>query len=404
MLDSDLNKQLVDKQLVALPYLIVFLEIITFLSMDMYLPALPAIANEFRVSQDVAQYTSTFWFLGSMSMQLVLGPLSELYGRKKILMISIAIFLVTNLVLAHTDNISIFLLARFLQGTTVCAVIVAGYALIHGLYQGKKAVQILAIMSSISILAPALGPTLGALILTYSSWYNIFNLLAVSAVIGIIAIYSIIPLQGDLSQKNKMNLSQIIRDYKLIFTNKRFLQSAFLYFSIVICFFIWIVESPFIIIKHYQKTELFFGIVQLFVFSGYILGAQTAKYLISRIPTKKLSDFGLSTVIVFISLFIFFSYFHFNLLLITAAMVGIAFGASSLSGLMNRMAIESSDRPMASRVAVYSLIISLSASTGSILVTFVNDMTFDNIGMLMAACVFFAVIIYSRLRSQINLK
>lgn len=387
------------------PFVLVFIEIIVFLSMDMNLPALPRIAEDFQVSQDVTQYAQALWFLGSMSTQLFLGPVSEIYGRKNILLLGIVVFIVTNIVLAVTNDINLFLFARYFQGTTVCAVIITGYATIHELFKGKEAVQILAVMSSITILAPALGPVIGAVIITFYGWQVIFALLAALGILSIIAIFYVMPKSNRkvTASKNNISISSVLTDYKNIVTNKRFMQSAFLYFFVVINFFIWIVESPFIIINKYDKSELYFGIVQFFVFGGYILGAQTSKRLIDKLKAKHLSDFGLSVLGVAIISFLILSYWQFNIMLIIAAMVAVAFGASSLSGLMNRLAIESSECTMTSRVAIYSLIISMSASSGSAMVTLINDMTFDNIACLMLACYIIAVGIYTCLRNKVRL-
>lgn len=394
-----------DMQRKLFPFILVMLEIVTFLSTDMYLPALPTIANDFAVSQDVAQYTLTLWFLGSMSMQLILGPLSEQYGRKNILIMGILVFIVSTLVCAFTDNMTYFMIARLFQGSTVCAVIVAGYATIHELYSGKEAVQILAIMSSITILAPALGPFLGAAIVSFWHWQYIFMLLAFTAILGLVGVYFYMPCNkaARLAQE-KSNIKTIVNNYINIFTNKKFIKIALLNSLLIINFFIWIVESPFIIIQHYGKSELYFGLAQLFVFGGYICGAQTAKRLITKIKPVQLCNLGLTIVATSLSLMFILSYYELPIEIIIATMAGAAFGSSSMSGLYNRLAIESSKEPMSQRVAIYSLMVSLAASVGSWMVTLVNDMTFDNIAGLMLCCFVVAVVIYSCIKHDIELE
>lgn len=400
------NESIYKKQVLIFPFILVFLEIITYLSTDMYLPALPRIAADFNVTQDQAQYTQALWFLGSMSMQLILGPLSERYGRKLILSIGIFVFILTSIVCAVTNDINIFSLARLFQGTTVCAVIVAGYATIHDVYSGKQAVQILAIMGSITILAPALGPFIGAVIIGFSSWQTIFSLLAVCAVIGLVGVYIFMPTQtrDHVARIDKNKLINICVNYKQIVLNKKFMFLTLLNSLLIINFFIWIVESPFIIITQYSKSELYFGLAQLIVFGGYISGAQLAKILISKITAKQLCNLGLSVVGCSLMLLIILSYFENSIVLIIIAMFGVALGASSLSGLLNRTAIESATEPMAQRVAVYSLIISLAACVGSYLVTLINNMSFYNISWLMFGCYILALIIYWNIKNNIELK
>lgn len=384
------------------PFILVFTEILAYLSMDMYIPALPVISQEFRVSQDVAQYTQVFWSLGSTSIQLFLGPIADLYGKKLVISLGVIVFIISSAICYSTDNIYLFILARFFQGSTVCAIIVAGYAKIHEMYTGKKSVQILAIMGSVTILAPALGPVLGALVITFSQWRNIFGLLTVLAIISFISISFFMPSDTrKLTASAELKLDNIYRNYKSIFINKDFIRFALINSFTIMCFFIWIIESPFIIIKHYAKSELYFGIVQSCVFGSYILGAQTARRLISKISAKKLCDLGLSIVACSIACLIIFSYFEFSIYLIISSMMGVAFGASTQSGLLNRLAIQSASEPMAQRVAVYSLMFSISATTGGYLVTLVNDMSFDNIAFLMAVCSGIAISIYLSIRDKV---
>ncbi len=392
-----------EQKYLIFPYILIFLEMLVFLSTDMYLPALPLMVKEFNITQDMAQYTQTTWFLGSMSMQLFLGPLSEQYGRKCIIMIGIVIFIVSSFICATTSEINIFLTARFLQGTTVCAVLVAGYATIHDLYTGKKVVQILAIISSITILAPALGPFCGALIIKYNYWRSIFGLLTALAVIGLLGVYMYMPENHRLISDNKKFIKKAMEDYTAIFKNSVFMRFALIESFVIICFFIWITESPFIIITAYGKSEMYFGIAQLFVFSGFICGSQTTKFLVHKVHAKTLCDYGLGVVGMAVILFVVFSSLKLNIMLIILSMMGVAYGASMSSGLLNRLAIESSTQPMAHRVAVFSSFISLGAIVGSYSVTLINDMSFDNIAYLMLGYVFVAFTVYGTMRKKINL-
>ena len=389
-----------EKQLLFFPFLLVFIEVVTYLSTDMYLPALPSIAEYFTVSHAMAQYTQTLWFVGSMSMQLFLGPLCELYGRKEILLIGIITFFVSSLICGLTSSITFFLIARFFQGTTVCCVIVAGYALIHELYSGKRAVQILAIMSSITILAPALGPLLGAIIINFSAWQNIFIILAFLSVIGLFGISCTLPVSNKDSAK-KINLWQEVSTYKAIVCNRTFISIASVNSLLIINFFMWIVESPFIIIGKYNLSEFYFAILQLVVFGGYILGAQLARKLIISFSTNKILTLGFSIISISLLLFLMASLTDSSTLWVVLAMAGVALGSSSMSGVFNRLAISSSTEPMSHRVAIYTLMVSLAASVGSYIVTLDSEQSFTHLGYMMAACFILAISIFMSIRKQI---
>ncbi|MFN7097907.1 MAG: MFS transporter, partial [Gammaproteobacteria bacterium] len=140
------------------PILLALYEVVTYLSNDMYLPALPQLANDLHTTNALAQLSLTTWFLGAASMQLILGPISDRYGRKPVLLIGGIFFVIATLICAMTPDMTTMLIARFFQGCAVCSVTVAGYATIHELYDQKAAMKALALMGSITVLAPAFGP------------------------------------------------------------------------------------------------------------------------------------------------------------------------------------------------------------------------------------------------------
>jgi MFS transporter, DHA1 family, multidrug resistance protein len=121
------------------PFIFVFYEITHYLANDMYLPAMPRLVADLQTTTHLGQQTITVWFLGTAALQLLLGPLSDRLGRKPILFLGGLIFILSTLICALTSNIHLFLIARFFQGTAVCAVITAGYSSIHELYDQIRA-------------------------------------------------------------------------------------------------------------------------------------------------------------------------------------------------------------------------------------------------------------------------
>lgn len=138
--------------------LLALYEIATYLSNDAYLPALPFIVKDLNTTNHLIQLTLTSWFLGSGSMQLFLGPLTDRIGRRPVLLWGGLVFITSTIGCALTHNVYVLLCLRFVQGATIASMFVPGYATIHELFEQKKAIQVLAIMSSISILAPRLWP------------------------------------------------------------------------------------------------------------------------------------------------------------------------------------------------------------------------------------------------------
>src|SRR5262245_26554719 len=113
------------------PLLLVLYEISMYLSNDMYLPALPDMMKELDLSIQQAQLTLTTWFVRTASLPLVMGVVSDRYGRRSVLLCGGVIYILMSIVCAMTTNVHTLLIARFIQGATVPSMMVAGYACIH---------------------------------------------------------------------------------------------------------------------------------------------------------------------------------------------------------------------------------------------------------------------------------
>ena len=175
------------------PLSLVFLEIGTYLANDMYLPGLPTISEQLGISQDQAQYTLLVWFLGSGSLQFLTGPISDSLGRRVVLLSGAILFCLSSLVCAMTSNLTLLLIARFIQGSAICAIVVPGYAAVHEHFESQSAIKIIAIMGSVTILAPAFGPLLGAIVIEVSHWRAIFWTLTIWGLIAFLILFFVMP-------------------------------------------------------------------------------------------------------------------------------------------------------------------------------------------------------------------
>lgn len=374
------------------PIALVFYEIATYLSNDMYLPSLPTLAEDFHSDENIAQHTLLAWFLGSASMQLFMGPLSDRFGRKVVLISGGVFFIFSSLVCATTHDMWVMMLARFIQGSTVCSVVVAGYSAIHEYYPTKMAIKIIAIMGSVTILAPAIGPLIGALIIEVSHWRYIFYLLAFWAIVGLSLLTSIMPETNP--HKVPLNIKEILIDYLAISQSKTFLSYMLpfcLLFMAIIC---WVVESPFIIIKTYKMSVLEFGYIQAFVFGGFIAGAQATQTLVNKFEPLKIIHYGLLISVVSALLFMLSCCFTTNLYWIVTLMMMICFGSSMAFSPLNRGAIESCNEPMGRRMAIFTSYMSFFGVIATALSTWFENDNVNHLSMLIGSSVILAFVVF----------
>jgi len=342
----------------------------TYLSSDMYLPALPTVTHDFSLTHAEAQITLTSWFIGAISIQLLLGPISDHYGRKIVLCFGGVVFTVATLICAVTAQFHLFLFARFIQGMGICFMAVPGYASIHELFEQKKAIKILALMASIAILAPALGPLIGSIILTIFHWRWIFGLLAIWSSLSIILLIIFMPETVRPSSRHSLQLSLVLMSYKKIFCNKRFMLTISI-FGLLFCGFItWIAAGPFLVMDEFHLSPLLFGLFQALIFLSNIIANQTVKQYIDRIGPQKFIQLGLHICfgISIISLGTSVLFPNFMLAIILTYIV-YSFGSGLAFAPLNRLTIETSREPMGARMAVFSTIMSGFATLASLLVS-----------------------------------
>jgi len=140
------------------------------LSMDMYLPGLPIVAEDLNASTSLVQLSLTACLIGLGAGQLIFGPLSDIYGRRKPLVITLSVYAIASVLCAFSPNIWIFVALRFVQGLTGAAGIVIARACARDLYVGNELTKFIAMLSIVSGSAPILSPIVGGIVLNYASF------------------------------------------------------------------------------------------------------------------------------------------------------------------------------------------------------------------------------------------
>lgn len=378
------------KKFYIFPYLLIFLEIAIFLSNDMYLPSMPAIAHDLLFSQEQIQYTLTFWFLGSSSLQFILGPISDSYGRRNVILIGGVVYVLSSAVCAIAYTLPVFLIARFIQGSTICAVLVAGNAAIHEVFDTKDAIKIFALVNAITILAPAFGPLFGALIVEFASWRYIFWLLCGMGLISTLLLIIYMPESN--KHLHKLRLKHILIDYLNLIQNKEFMLPSISYCLLVSIFFLWMFEAPFLMIETYGTSKLYYGLSQAFIFGCFFIGAKLTNWILGEFNLQRLIKVATFITLMGTILFALTAKILDNMSLSIICMMIISIGSSMLFAPINRLAIEASNQPMGRRTAVFSTLLSLfGAFTGWIL-TFITIHSLTAIATLIIICMGLATV------------
>jgi len=366
----------------AFPILLALYEMATYLSNDAYLPAMPHIARDLQTSHHLVQLTLTAWFMGAASIQLILGPVCDRLGRRPVLLFGGLLFILTAIGCATATSIHALLILRFAQGATIASMGVAGYATIHDLYDREKAIHMIAMMNSITVLAPAFGPLFGAIILHFTNWRMIFVLLAIWAFAAIAGLQFKMP-ETRQDHQVETSLRIILRQYKNMLINKRFLLYMLISRALFAAMIAWIAAGPFLLIDHFHFSSLAFGLAQVFIFGSFILGARTVKHATHRFTLKAIIRFGVITVFVASCYALLSSLFYPQVIWnMIAAMIFIAGASGLIFPILGRLAVEASDEPMGSKVAMTAFLMGAAGIVGSAVISFTYDGTLSSLGMI----------------------
>lgn len=389
-----------NRKVLLFPYLIILYEITLFLSNDMYLPSMPAISKDLFLTQHEIQSTLTIWFLGASSLQLFLGPVSDRYGRRIIIILGALFFSLSSVACAVAENLTSLLIARLVQGTSICS-LVAAYAAIHELYSTKQAIKWLSIIGAVTILAPALGPLLGALIVQFAVWRYIFWFLFAMGFLSLIFLFLFMPETN--MNKHHSSFKTTARDYLAIIRNPDFLKPYASYFFIVSVSFFWIFESPFVMIEMYNTSTLFYGVAQTLIFSCFFIGAAATKWVLDRYTVEQLLKYSLAVSVGGVALFLIGAIIYPDSIeLAIACMMIFSVGASMLTGPLNRLSVEACKQPTGRVTAVATTSISLSGLITGIVLSLIVSRGLLVIAVLSAVCVTCATLLVLRMKINVS--
>lgn len=226
---------------------------------DMYLPALPSMTLYFRTAPAMVQLGITTALLGLAAGQVIVGPLSDKYGRKPPLMLSLWLFLCSTIACLLSRNIGTFIFFRFLQGIAGAGGIVISRSVATDHYSGKELAGAFAMISAVNGLAPVLAPIGGGIMLRFTDWPGIFVLLLL---LGIVLLLRCSGLRESLAPERRTAGSAFssFRTFVPLLKKRTFMDYVIIQALILGTVFAYISSSPFILQEHYRLSPLAYSL------------------------------------------------------------------------------------------------------------------------------------------------
>ncbi|WP_260833044.1 multidrug effflux MFS transporter [Staphylococcus capitis] len=250
------------------------------LSIDMFLPGLPNIKNDFHTTASSAQLTISFFMVGLAFGNLFSGPISDSKGRKKPLLIAMVIFTLASLGIIFVTNIWVMIILRLIQGLTGGAGAVISRAVASDKYSGNDLTKFLSLLMLVNGVAPVIAPALGGLILSFTGWRMVFIILTIFGLLMFIGTLFKVPESLENEHRVNSNIGTMFKNFKDLFATPRFVLPMLIQGVSFVLLFTYISASPFIVQKIYGFSPLQFSIMFASIGITLIISSQLTGNLV----------------------------------------------------------------------------------------------------------------------------
>ncbi|MFF6801770.1 Bcr/CflA family efflux MFS transporter [Streptomyces sp. NPDC012616] len=269
------------------------------LSMDMYLPALPGVTRQLQASAATVQLTLTACLAGMALGQLVVGPMSDRWGRRRPLLAGLAVYVVATVLCALAPTVEALVGFRLVQGLAGAAGIVIARAVVRDLYDGVAMARFFSTLMLISGVAPVVAPLIGAQILRGTDWRGVFVLLAAVGLLLAVVVWTRLPETLPAAERHGGGVGEALRSMRRLLSDPPFtgylLTGAFAFAAL----FAYISASPFVVQEIYGASPQTFGLLFGANSVGLVLvGQVNGKVLVGRVRLDRVLAVGLATVTV----------------------------------------------------------------------------------------------------------
>ena len=333
------------KQALIYAGFLVAYEFLTYIANDMAMPAMIKVVATFKAPETAIADSLTTYLLGGASLQIILGPLSDRYGRRPVMLFGVLSFFLFTIAIACSQSINQYLIMRFFEGMGLCFIAVVGYSTLQEIFSEIDAIRLMAIMANIAIIAPLIGPLVGAGFVSFFSWRYIFVIIAILSLITFIGLYYFMPesvgqkqTDGTMIKRMELSIYSIYKNYRKLIFNSVFVFGSFALGIIYLPLIAWIGLSPTILIGKSGLSMLHYGLLQLPVFGAYIWGVVVLQRIVVYRTIKQMILLGSALTIPNIFLiYLFPLIINFNYTWLMPGLIGYFFGLGILVAPLTRL-------------------------------------------------------------------
>lgn|GEM_PF-529422 len=313
--------------------MVIIMYICVCVEADIYVPAFPQMIKYFGIEECEVQLVLGVNFLSLCIAGLIVGPFSDSYGRRKVILYGLLFFMLTSIILVKTNDFQALLFWRFMQGFAAAVPMVCAGAMLIDTYSGEKVSKLIGMINAVITAAMAGAPVIGAYLSEEYGWRS--NFIAVMLISIVAFVFFLLFIEESLSEssRRKLNIISICKDYIKVFKNLPFLCYCLLACFPFITIVVYIANLSVIFVNHLGISLEDYSYYQATTMGIFVIFSFMSVYLI----TKKGLDFtknigGIFSIIGTISLFLVSIIDHTNIVFICISMGVIAAGGSLMSG------------------------------------------------------------------------
>ncbi|MFB7515375.1 Bcr/CflA family multidrug efflux MFS transporter [Streptomyces sp. NPDC056144] len=269
------------------------------LSMDMYLPALPEVTGALHAPAATVQLTLTACLAGMALGQLVVGPMSDKWGRRRPLLVGMVVYVLATAVCALAPTADLLIGFRLLQGLAGAAGIVIARAVVRDLYDGVEMARFFSTLMLISGVAPIVAPLVGGQILRITDWRGVFHVLAVIGILLTLVVWRFLGETLPPERRHEGGVGDALRTMRGLLADRTFTGYVLTGGLSFAALFAYLAASPFVVQEIYgaspQTFSLLFGLNSV----GLIAAGQVnGKLLVGRVSLDKVLAWGLAVILL----------------------------------------------------------------------------------------------------------
>jgi len=264
------------------------------LSTDMYLPALPSLAHSLGASASEVQLTLTASLIGLGGGQLLVGPISDAWGRRRPVLLGLAAYTATSVACALSGDVWTLAAMRLVQGASGAAGIVVARAIVRDLFSGSEAARFFSRLVIVFGLAPIIAPIIGGQLLHVTDWRGIFVVLAAfGAVLGL-ACWRLLAETLPPAERQKGGVRATVGVLGVLVRDRRFAGLTIVYGLSFGALFAYIAGSPFVLENIFGLSPQLFGVVFSINAAALVTMSQVGVRLLARSGSERLASVGLA--------------------------------------------------------------------------------------------------------------